>query len=59
MYETLEQEALAEGQTPLSLDPVRKQVEDRMLAAWLSGSNPDYYQAVLDARAAAAAQHHE
>jgi uncharacterized protein len=55
MYETLEQEALADGQVPLSLDPVRKQVENHMLAAWWSGRNPDYYQSVLDARAALAA----
>ncbi|HEV3203137.1 MAG TPA: hypothetical protein VGY77_02080, partial [Gemmataceae bacterium] len=40
LYEYLEQKMVKEGTIPLSLNPVRPEVEKAMLEAWASGSNP-------------------
>jgi uncharacterized protein len=40
MYTRLEEEMVAAGQLPLSLDPAREAIETAMLAAWRAGTNP-------------------
>lgn len=40
MYTRLEEEMVAAGQLPLSLDPARETVEAAMLTAWRAGTNP-------------------
>jgi uncharacterized protein len=39
MYGRLEDEMVAQGQLPLSLDPARQQIETAMLRAWRAGTN--------------------
>ena len=40
LFSYVERELVLEGQTPLSLHPVRKRLEQNMISAWKRGGNP-------------------
>jgi uncharacterized protein len=39
VYEQLEQELLDEGRRPLSLDPMREEIESELVRQWATGSS--------------------
>jgi uncharacterized protein len=41
LFEFVEAELIASGQLPLSVQPIRKEVEEGMIAEWTRGSNPN------------------
>lgn len=40
LFELTESKLLADGKTPLSVNPQRRKIEHQMLAAWAAGQNP-------------------